>query len=616
MGLLFFLPAVTATLLRGQSSDVLNALFATMQRSQPRVSADATQVGYLVPSSSGAMNVAIAPASRPRDRRLVTGYKQHVQSWTFLQDGKHVLCMHDAEGREEFALDAVDLSSHETRRLSDKVEGFWVSTADPHSVLVATPAGGADVWRVDVRDQSKRQRVARNPGNVTGYAVDEATLEVVAAVRVDSARARRVLLRKSGGAWLPVLTADLDDELSLLTAGPTSVVVRTNQGTDIVGLERVDLVSGARTVLARGDADPDAVDVAAGGEVVAVRAGRLRSKVHVLVPRFQAAFDYLQTLDTGTPWVLSRAGDSWVVRFVDSGRPARYALVDVRRQFSEKLFDEIPWSEARMGGGKHGFATAAFEVQSDGFALPSYLTFPVPGTGQAEEWPQGQWPLVLLVHGGPWARDSLEFDPSVHWLATRGYMVLRVNFRGSRGFGKRFLERGDGQWGDGMLQDMLAGVQQVHDAGRVSTGVAVMGESFGGYAALALLTLPGVSSNLRCGVDEFGPADLAGLERSLPAEFAASASWLEDRLGSDLAEASPVRYANQLRAPVLVAQGDNDPRVPKEQADAFVKAAPQGLVQYLHFAHEGHGFLKEDNRLTFYRKVEAFLTKCFTPDDS
>jgi len=478
---------------------------------------------------------------------------------------------------------------------------------------------------VDVQDPTQRTRVAKNPGNATGYTIDEAKFEVVAAVVTNAEREQRTLLRlecSECGTWLPVLSADLDEELALVAGGNGSVIVRTNAGTDVVGVERVALHGRERTVIKRvDDADIEAVDVV-GGSVVAVKGGRLRDDVTVLDAEHAVAFAYLRSLaPAATPWVVSRAGHQWVVQFAEPGRPSKYAIVDVERQRSEPLFDEIPWP-ASMGGGEHGFATAAFEVQSEGASLPSYLTFPVPAADaappeRAEDWPKGSWPLVLLVHGGPWARDRLEFDPTVHWLATRGYMVLRVNFRGSRGFGKHFLERGDGQWGDGMMTDLIAGVKKVQSSGRISSGgVAVMGESFGGYAALALLTLPDLDAPFRCGVDEFGPTDLKQLERTLPAQFSASASWLADRLGADedLAKASPLRYAADLRAPLLVAQGDNDPRVPKEEAEQFVKAAPPGRVSYLHFAHEGHGFLATDDRMTFYRKVEAFLTKCFTPD--
>jgi dipeptidyl aminopeptidase/acylaminoacyl peptidase len=601
-------PDVGFSLLSGKSNDILSALFATMERTQPRIRPDGKSVGYLVPASSGALNVAVAPVDRPLDRRLVTKYAQHVRAWGFTEDGQHVLCLHDRDGDERFVLDAVEFETHEVRTLATDVEGWWVSRKDPTAVLVATPAGNADVWRVDLASGA-RERVASNPGGGQSFAVADG--RVLAAVRVtDTGKA---LVRNLNGTWDPVLNADADEEVEPLGGAQASVLVRTNAGTDVVGVETVDLETGGRTVVYRSDADVEDVDVE-DGRAVAVLAGRLDSGVNLVQSDRQASFDFLRTLDAGTPWVVDRAGHHWVVRYDDAGRPPRYFIVDVHRKSGLKLFDEIPWPERTMGGGPHGFLTLGLEVNSDDHDLPSYLTFPVPANG-SKTWPQGKWPLVLLVHGGPWARDNDHFDPTVHWLARQGYLVLRVNFRGSRGFGRAFMERGDGAWGDGMLTDLLAGVNQVKASGRVVDGrVAVMGSSFGGYATLALLTLPGVDGDIRCGVDEFGPSDLTALQAGLPKKFSNAAHWLADRLGDDVESASPLKYAEDLRAPVLVAQGDQDPRVPLNQSDAFVKAAPPGKVQYLRFAHEGHGFTREDDRMTFYRKTAAFLSRCFAPE--
>jgi len=599
-----------SALLSGGSSGVLAGLFATLERTQPRIRPDGKGFGYLAPANSGELNLAVAPLDRPLSRHLVTRYKQHVRGWDFLPDGERALCLHDDDGNERFVLDVVDLNSREVVTLAEDVESWWIDPSDRQAVLVATPAGSADVWRIDLATKA-RKKVISSPSEGSTYVVTGS--RVLAAITSD-----RKLLRNLNGSWDPILEANADEELAPIGANGSHILVRTNAGADLVGVEQIDFDTGLRTVLFRDEADVQDVDFWEGA-VVAVLAGRLVPDVHVLDKRLEGAFSFIRTVDPGVPWVLSRAGDQWVVRFTDPGRPPRYSLVDVHHRTSAPIFDEIPWHPRTMGGGPKGYLTSAFEVSSEGVNLPSYLTFPLPANeSQPKEWPQGQWPLVLLVHGGPWARDSYVFDPTVHWLASQGYMVLRVNFRGSRGFGREFLERGDGAWGDGMLADLMAGVQQVRDAGKVKDpDVAVMGESFGGYATLALLTLPNSPSNgrLRCGVDEFGPTDLTKLGAELPAKYASAQSWLAERLGDKaaLADQSPVRYAAGLRAPVLIAQGDGDPRVREDQSAGFASAAPSQLVEYLHFAHEGHGFARADDRLAFYRKAEAFLQRCFAP---
>merc|ERR1719161_1656337 len=601
-------PAESA-LLSGGTSGVLEGLFATLERTQPRLRPDGTGLGYLAPANSGELNLALAPVDRPLSRHLVTRYKQHVRGWDFLPDNERALCLHDDDGNERFVLDVVDLKSREVVTLAEDVESWWVAPDDKEAILVATPAGSADVWRIDLATK-ERKKVISSPSDGSTYVVEGG--RVLAAITSD-----RKLLRNLNGTWDPILVAKSDEELSPIGANGSHILVRTNAGADLVGVEQIDFDTGLRTVLFRDEADVQDVDFWEGA-VVAVLAGRLVPDVHVLDKRVEGAFSFIRTLDKGVPWVLSRAGNQWVVRFTDPGRPPRYSLVDVHHRTAAPLFDEIPWHAHSMGGGPHGYLTTAFEVPSEGDNLPSYLTFPVPANeSKPKEWPQGQWPLVLLVHGGPWARDDYAFEPTVHWLASQGYLVLRVNFRGSRGFGKEFLERGDGAWGDGMLTDLMAGVQQVRDAGNVKEPeVAVMGESFGGYATLALLTLPNSpGGGLRCGIDEFGPADLTTLGAELPAKYASAKSWLAERLGDPkaLADASPAKFAASLRAPLLVAQGADDPRVKEDQSAAFVSAAPAQLVEYLRFDHEGHGFTRVDDRLAFYRKAEAFLQKCFAP---
>jgi dipeptidyl aminopeptidase/acylaminoacyl peptidase len=596
-------------LLSGGSSGVLAGLFATLERTQPRLRPDGKGLGYLAPANSGELNLAVAPVDSPLSRHLVTRYKQHVRGWEFLPDNQRALCLHDDDGNERFVLDVVDLESREVVTLAEDVESWWVEPDDREAVLVAYPAGSADVWRIDLATKERR-KVISSPSAGSTYLVSRG--RVLAAITSD-----RKLLRNLNGSWDPLLEAKEDEELTPIGANGTQLFVRTNAGADLVGVEQIDFDTGLRTVLFRDEADVQDVDFW-DGEVVSILAGRLIPDVHVLDKRREAAFSFIRSVDPGVPWVLSRAGSQWVVRFTDPGRPPRYMLVDVHHQTSEPLFDEIPWHPRSMGGGPHGYLTSAFEVSSEGEDLPSYLTFPVPANeSKSTTWPQGQWPLVLLVHGGPWARDDYAFEPTVHWLASQGYMVLRVNFRGSRGFGKEFLERGDGAWGDGMLTDLMAGVQQVRDAGKVrDPDVAVMGESFGGYATLALLTLPNSpGGGLRCGVDEFGPSDLTKLGAELPAKYASAKQWLAERLGDTkaLADASPVQFAASLRAPLLIAQGADDPRVKEDQSKAFVSAAPAQLVEYLRFDHEGHGFTRVDDRLAFYRKAEAFLQKCFAP---
>jgi dipeptidyl aminopeptidase/acylaminoacyl peptidase len=244
----------------------------------------------------------------------------------------------------------------------------------------------------------------------------------------------------------------------------------------------------------------------------------------------------------------------------------------------------------------------------DGLKLRGYLTLPV---GKRK-----RLPMVLLVHGGPWTRDRWRFDPVAQWLANRGYACLQVNFRGSTGFGKKFVSAGNKEWGRKMQQDLSDAVawavrKRIADPKRIG----IMGASYGGYAALAGAAFtPGL---FKCAVDLFGPSDLEALIRSMPAFWADEKIGVLKRVGDPeteaalLKERSPLFSADKIRIPLLIAQGTNDAQTPRSESDRMVEALRQRKIEceYWVFPDEGHGFLKPENRIKFFRAAENFLAR-------
>jgi dipeptidyl aminopeptidase/acylaminoacyl peptidase len=256
---------------------------------------------------------------------------------------------------------------------------------------------------------------------------------------------------------------------------------------------------------------------------------------------------------------------------------------------------------------------------SDGLTLVSYLTLPSGSDPDGDGLPQRPAPMVMLVHGGPWSRDSFGFDPRHQWLANRGYAVLSVNFRGSTGFGKAFLNAGNLEWGRRMQQDLTDAVgwavaEQIADP----TRVAVMGGSYGGYAALAGLAF--TPDLYACGVSLVGPSNLTSLLNAIPPYWAAVRAELYSRVGDPstqegrqlLQERSPLFFASAIQAPLLVGQGGRDPRVPRAESDQIVAAltARRSPVTYLLFPNEGHGLTRPQNRLAWHAATEGFLGQC------
>ena len=241
--------------------------------------------------------------------------------------------------------------------------------------------------------------------------------------------------------------------------------------------------------------------------------------------------------------------------------------------------------------------------------MVSYLTTP-PGL-EAKK-----LPLVLLIHGGPWDRDDDSYDPEVQFLANRGYAVLQANYRGSTGFGLDFLNAGTKQVGLGTEEDLFDAVQWAIDNGVADPKrIAAMGGSMGGYATLRALEMK--PDLFACGVDEFGPGDLATSFRSFPSYWSNIANRWRRRAGdADHDEKwnrtiSPLYHVDKIRAPLLVAQGENDPRVTIANTNMMVDALRKAKreVLYVVYPDEGHGLARPENQIDFYGRVEEFLAR-------
>jgi dipeptidyl aminopeptidase/acylaminoacyl peptidase len=326
-----------------------------------------------------------------------------------------------------------------------------------------------------------------------------------------------------------------------------------------------------------------------------------------LDPELAADFARLAKAAPGHPYVLSRdsANRSWVVVIARSDAPNRYLRYDRSTGVVTQLYSERPDLERVPLAAKRVVSIAA----RDGAKLVSYLTVP-PGV------PAKKLPLVLFIHGGPWARDHAEFDPQVQMLANRGYAVLQVNYRGSTGFGLKFLNLGTREMGRGTQEDLYDAVkwavaQGIADPARV----AAMGWSGGGYATL--MALEQRPDMFACGVDGVGPGDLRTLFRSFPTYWSGILERWRRRLGpveTDDAfnrERSPMYHVAAIRDPLLIGQGKNDPRVTIANADAMVKALRDAgrEVTYVVYPDEGHGFARPENQLDFLGRVEEFLAK-------
>jgi dipeptidyl aminopeptidase/acylaminoacyl peptidase len=323
-----------------------------------------------------------------------------------------------------------------------------------------------------------------------------------------------------------------------------------------------------------------------------------------LDPELGAEIDALRARLVGDFGITrDRANRTWLVTESPSDGPVRYYRYDRTDRSLTLLFVHKPALEQYDLAPMEPFAFTT----RDGLTVHGYVTYPL---GVARE----GLPAVVTVHGGPWARDSWGYNAEAQWLANRGYACVQVNYRGSTGYGKAFLNAGDRQWGAAMHDDLLDAVDHLVGTGTIDPGrVGIYGGSYGGYAALvgAAFT-PHV---FRCAVDMVGPSNLRTLIESVPEYWKPQIALFHSKVGNPETEAdflwsrSPLSRVDDIAIPVLIAQGKNDPRVKEAEAQQIVDAMQaKGLpYEYLLFEDEGHGLVRPENRERFYAATEHFL---------
>jgi dipeptidyl aminopeptidase/acylaminoacyl peptidase len=334
-------------------------------------------------------------------------------------------------------------------------------------------------------------------------------------------------------------------------------------------------------------------------------------------------FYYLETFGDGTLLVTSRSLDEqrWLVAYAHSDGPTRYYRYDRNPDipgntgkatflFSSK--DELEHAKLSATG------TVIIKTR-DGLDLVSYLTLPYDQDPRGEGRPKEPLPTVLLVHDGPWARAAREGNPEHQWLASRGYAVLSINYRGSTGFGKQVVNAGNLEWGGKMHDDLLDAVKWAVDQKIADpTKVAIMGAGYGGYATLVGMTVSPYT--FACGVDSGGPSNLLAFVQTVPPYWQPQIGELARRVGdwrTDdgkklLTDRSPVTRIDAIRRPLLIGQGKNDPYVGEGQTLELVAAirSTRVPVTYVVYPDEGKGFARPPNRTSFSAVAEVFLAQC------
>jgi len=605
-----------------------SALFGNPVKSSARLSPDGQWLSWMAPVN-GVMNVWVAPADKPEAAKAVTDSKDRpIPSHFWSGNSQQVLFVKDNAGDENFHLYGVDIKTGAQRDYTpfDKVRvrpiGF--STRRVDEMLVGI--NNRDPRWHDVHLLNLKTGELKLLMQADGYAGFQADndLNLRLALRPNASGGMDFFKVQDGKVEdKPYLSTNLENSstspLGFTHDGKTLYWMDSRES-DTTAVIAEEVASGKRTVLAQ-DARADLGDTLrdpSSGEVQAYAVEYLTSEWKFLDKTLKADFDWLQKqLGKGQVFVASRTrnDDKWIVGIDPVSKVAATYLYDRKAKKLQTLYVARPELQGAPLVDMHGVEIKA----RDGLILPSYLTLPKEadknGDGKADK----PVPMVLFVHGGPWGRDGHGYNGYHQWLANRGYAVLAVNFRASTGFGKKFLNAGNKQWGLAMHNDLLDAVDWAIKQGVTTKDkVAIMGGSYGGYAALAGVAF--TPTTFACAVDIVGPSNLETLLSTIPPDWEAGRKQMYSRMGDPTTEegkailraASPLYKADQIVRPLLIGQGANDPRVKQAESDQIVQAmqAKKIPVTYVLYPDEGHGFNKPNNRIGFNAVAEAFLGQC------
>lgn len=638
-----------ATPAPAKSRDLIprSVLFGNPERVSPQLSPDGKQLAYLAPVD-GVMNILVAPADNVAAAKPVTHETSRgIRTYFWAYNNSYVLYLQDAGGDENWKVFSVEVATGKSRDLTpfETIPGpdgkplmrprstialrpaaqiQQVSRKFPDEILIGLNNRNAmyhDVHRVNIKT-GEMKMVLQNDRFMGVVSDDDYNVRLAVEARDDGGN--DIFKSDGKGGWTEFQKVGFEDALTTEPIGfnkeGTAAYMIDSRNRNTAALTSVDLSTGASTVLAE---DPKAD---AGGAIIhptehtvqAVSFNYLKNEWKVLDKSIQPDLDYLKTVCNGELLISDRTLDDseWIVGYALDVGPVRYYKYG--RSGGQKKATFLFSARPALDNVQLSTMTPTIIKSRDGLDMVSYLTLPAGTDTDQNARPDQALPMVLNVHGGPWARDSWGYRPDVQWLANRGYAVLQVNYRGSTGLGKSFVNAADREWGGKMQDDLTDAVnwaikERIADPSRV----AIFGGSYGGYAVLAGMTF--TPDLYACGVDIVGVANLNTFIKAIPPYWAPFLEQMKRRVGDFstedgqkfLASRSPVNFVQNVKKPLLIGQGSNDPRVNKNESDQMVKGMVEKKipVTYVLYPDEGHGFQRPENRMSFFAVSEAFLAE-------
>ncbi|MCZ8515712.1 prolyl oligopeptidase family serine peptidase [Paenibacillus filicis] len=582
-----------------------------------QVSPDGKKLALLEPWE-GRLNISVQTIGEDKSSRITSSSNQDVTMFTWIND-ETLIYMTDTNGNEEYHVHAVnkdgtgdkDLTPFEGVR-TEFVDSIDYKPGHENEVLVAMNKRNPkemDLYRLNFKT-GELQLAEQNPGKYMGWMTNNYG-DVLLALASDGAKTKVLYRKKESDPFETVLTVDAGDTFQplMFAFDDRQIYTASDIGRDKKALVKFDPEKKKITETVYENPQADVLDIKVSYKkraILAVIYETDRVQYQFMDSEYEQLYKKIGAKLSGASFgILGNPFNEKRVLIHTGGDKTRgaYYFYEPKTDKLEKLADVSPWLPENQLSDMKPISYMA----RDGLLIHGYLTLPKSADPK-------KLPVVVLPHGGPWARDSWGFDSEVQLLANRGYAVLQMNFRGSTGYGKAFLNAGNKQWGRSMQDDITDGVQWLIGQGIAdSKRVAIYGASYGGYAALAGVTFtPDVYA---AGIDYVGPSNLFTFLASLPPYWEVGRAEMYMRIGDPeqdkklLEDSSPLMHADQIKVPLMIVQGMNDPRIKKAESDQIVMALrARGIDSpYMVKSDEGHGFRKQENQSDFYKALLKFL---------
>jgi dipeptidyl aminopeptidase/acylaminoacyl peptidase len=597
-------------------------LFGEPERMTPKISPDGKRIAYLAPKYE-VLNIWVRTIGKEDDKAVTQEKKRGIRQYFWAENNVHIIYLQDSDGDENWHVYAVDPSNEIIRDLTPflGVQAQVVATDPnyPDQMLVGLNLRDRrvhDVYRLSLTTGAL-EKDTENPGDVMSFACQSWLADPNFQIRGAMA------MRPDGGSelrvrpdvkspWEVLVKWGAEDNfcgaIGFTPDGKGLYLVDSREANSMRAVQ-IDIDSSKQTVLAE-DPGYDVTDY-----IIHPRTHKLqaicilkeRAYWQVIDRSIKEDIERIKEIHKGDLFLLNRdaTDKNWLIGFDCDDEPIPYYIYNRETHKVTFLFTNQPKIEKY----KLAQMKPINLTSRDGLTLHGYLTLPLGLEAK-------NLPMVLKVHGGPWGRDVWRYEPEAQWLANRGYACLQINFRGSVGYGKKFLNAGNREWGRKMHDDLIDAVnwaikEEIADPNHI----AIYGGSYGGYATLvgAAFT-PDV---FKCAAEACGPSNLITFFEAIPPYWEPMRKLFYERIGNldtekeFLKSRSPLFKADEIKIPMLIGQGANDPQVKQAESEQIVNAlrSKNMDVEYILFPDEGHGFVNPDNRLKFYAAVESFLSK-------